>query len=186
MSAYCTSKAAVADVALRCGATIVNDVTALCDPAMAPLVAEHGAAIVLMHMRGEPRTMQVGEITYDDVVADIAAALEAAIGRAVDAGIARSRVLVDPGIGFGKTVDHNLTLTRRLGELAALGRPIVYGPSRKRFLGDVTGRGVDDRDRATAAACAIAVAHGAHVLRVHDVGAVRDAIAVAAAVRDAP
>jgi dihydropteroate synthase len=95
-------------------------------------------------------------------------------------------LLVDPGIGFGKTPDHNLTLTRRLGELAALGRPIVYGPSRKRFLGEVTGRGVDDRDRATAAACAIAVAHGAHVLRVHDVGAVRDAIAVAAAVRDAP
>jgi dihydropteroate synthase len=181
-----TSSASVAEAALERGATIVNDVTALSDPAMAPLVAEHRAALVLMHMRGEPRTMQVGEIVYDDVVAEVSAALDEAVQRAVDSGVARSRILVDPGIGFGKTAEHNLTLTRRLGELSGLGRPVVYGPSRKQFLGVVTGRGVEDRDRATAAACAIAVANGAHVLRVHDVAAARDAVAVGAAIRDAP
>ncbi len=181
-----TSKAVVARAALEAGAHIVNDVSALGDPLMGAVVAKHNAALVVMHMRGDPRTMQKGEIIYDDVVADVRAALGDAIDRAVMAGVPRKRILIDPGIGFGKTVAHNLTLTRHLNELASLGCAIVYGPSRKSFLGAITGHKVDDRDRATAAACALAVAAGAHVLRVHDVGATLDAISIAAAMRDAP
>ena len=179
-----TAKAQVAQAAIEHGATLVNDVTALKDPQMAGVVAKHGVGLILMHMRGEPRTMQDGEIQYADLIGDVRAFLADAMARAATAGVAPEQILVDPGIGFGKTVGHNLTLTRRLGELAALGRPIVYGPSRKRFLGDVTGRDVADRDRATAAACTAAVLAGAHVLRVHDVAAVKDAVAVATALRD--
>ncbi|MEE8410703.1 MAG: dihydropteroate synthase [Myxococcota bacterium] len=181
-----TSKARVAEVALQHGAAMVNDVSALRDPKMAGVVAAHGAALILLHMRGEPRSMQEGEIRYDDLLADIRGFLDNAVERAVDGGVARERILVDPGIGFGKTVEHNLSLTRRLGELSPLGRPVVFGPSRKRFLGAVTGRGVTDLDRATAAACVAAVLAGAHALRVHDVEGVRDAVEVALAVRDAP
>jgi dihydropteroate synthase len=181
-----TSKAAVARAALEAGAHLVNDVTALRDPEMVSVVASSGAALIVMHMRGQPRTMQEGPIVYGDVVREVRDALGAAVTRAVAAGVACERILVDPGLGFGKTAAHNLTLTRRLGELAALGRPIVYGPSRKRFLGETTGRAVSEREAATAAACALAVAAGAHVLRVHDVAAVRDAVLVARAVRDAP
>ena len=181
-----TSKAEVARAALEAGASIVNDVTALRDPGMAEVVAEHRAALVVMHMRGAPRTMQAGPIAYGDLLGEIRDALGAALERAVAAGVARERVMIDPGIGFGKTSEHNLSLTRRLGELAVLGRPIVYGPSRKRFLGEITGRDVSDRDRATAAVCALAALAGAHVLRVHDVAAVRDAVLVAHAVRCAP
>ena len=181
-----TAKADVARAALEHGATIVNDVTALRDPAMGPMVARHGAALVLMHMRGEPRTMQQGEVHYDDVVAEVHGHLASAVERAVAAGVGRERILVDPGIGFGKTLAHNLALTRGLGNLASLGRPVVYGPSRKRFLGELTGHEVGDRDRATAAACVAAVLAGAHVLRVHDVAAIRDAVLVATALRDVP
>jgi dihydropteroate synthase len=181
-----TSKAPVARAALTAGADMVNDVTALADDDMAATVGDLGAALMVMHMRGTPRTMQEGEITYDNVVASVSQALAAAVERAVDAGVAREQVLIDPGIGFGKTVMHNLTLTRELRSLHPRGHAIVYGPSRKSFLGAVTGREVGDRDRATAAACALAVMAGAHVLRVHDVSAVADAVAVAAAMRDAP
>ena len=158
--------------------------TALKDPAMAGVVATAGAALVVMHMRGEPRTMQASELHYDDVVSEVRSCLGDAVERAVAAGVTRERILVDPGLGFGKTTQHNLALTHGLGSLATLGQPVVYGPSRKRFLGDITGRAVDDRDRATAAACVAAVLAGAHVLRVHDVAAVRDAVLVATALRD--
>lgn len=180
-----TSKATVAAAALDRGAVIVNDVTAGADQDMAPLIADRGAGWILMHMRGEPRTMQAGPIQYDDVVAEVVAFLEDAVQRAVDAGVARKRLLIDPGIGFGKELAHNLTLTKELQTLTRLGLPVVYGPSRKLFLGEVTGRDVDDRERATAAACALAVLRGASILRIHDVAAVRDAVALATAVRDA-
>ncbi len=181
-----TSKAAVAEAALARGAHLVNDVSALGDPAMAKTVAAYGAGLVVMHMRGEPRTMQQREIEYADLMGEIRAVLAGAVEHAVAAGVPRERVMVDPGVGFGKTVAHNLSLTRHLGELNSLGCPIVYGASRKRFLGAISGREVADRDRATAAACALAVMSGAHVLRVHDVAAVLDAVNVATAVRDAP
>src|SRR5262249_12501661 len=137
-------------------------------------------ALILMHMRGEPQTMQAGPIHYDDVTATVVAELTRAVGKARAAGV--TRVLVDPGIGFGKTVKHNLTLTRTLAALKTLG-PVVYGGSRKRFLGEITKRELGDRERATAAVSAIAVMHGASIVRVHDVAAVRDAVTVAAAVR---
>lgn len=180
-----TSKAVVARAALEAGAHLVNDVTALADPEMPAVAARFDAALILMHMRGEPSTMQAGEIVYRDVVAEVRDHLLARARLAVVAGVARERILLDPGLGFGKTTAHNLELTRRLGELAATGYPIVYGPSRKRFLGEVTRREVHDRDRATAAACALAVSAGATILRVHDPAACVDAIRVAAAVRGA-
>jgi dihydropteroate synthase len=132
-----------------------------------------------MHMRGEPRTMQ-NDIYYDDVTRDVRRELAAYVAKADKAGI--KNVLVDPGLGFGKTTEHNLQLTRDLGELATLA-PVVYGASRKRFLGEITGRPVDDRERATAAICAIAVANGAAIVRVHDVAACTDAVRVASLVR---
>lgn len=181
-----TSKAEVARAALDAGASIVNDVTALRDPEMAEVVARAHAAIVLMHMRGEPRSMQAGPIHYADLLGEIGAALEVAIARAVAVGVVPTRIIVDPGLGFGKSVEHNLSLTKHLDYFHRFGKPVLYGASRKRFLGELTGRAVDDRDRATASACALAVAAGAHILRVHNVEAVRDAVAIATAVRDAP
>ena len=179
-----TSKAQVAKLALQAGAEIVNDVTALSQRAMAPTVAEAGGALILMHMRGEPQTMQETPIHYSDVVREVAHFLENRVGVARDAGLDASRIMVDPGIGFGKSLQHNLALTSGLGTLRTLGYPVVYGPSRKRFLGDLTQRSVGDRDRATAAACVAAVLAGADVLRVHDPAAVIDAVRVATALRD--
>lgn len=181
-----TSKASVAKAALARGAHLVNDVTALRDPQMPAEVATHGAGLVLMHMRGEPRTMQQGDITYADLVGEIRAYLESALERALAHGVRRERIMLDPGIGFGKTATHNLSLTKHLDALADMGIPLLYGPSRKRFLGTITGRPVEDRDRATAGACAAACLAGAHIFRVHDVAAVRDAVDVAWAVRQAP
>jgi dihydropteroate synthase len=176
-----TSKAAVARAALGAGADLVNDVTALRgDPAMAGVVAEAGCHCCLMHMLGEPRTMQ-DDPRYDDVVSDVKAFLEERLAFAVAAGIAEERVWLDPGIGFGKTIDHNLELLRRLDELAALGRPLVVGTSRKGFLGRITGREVDDRLAGTIATNVLALERGATVFRVHDAGPVRDALQVAAA-----
>ncbi len=176
-----TSKAAVAAAALDAGAAIINDVTALRgDPAMAELVAARNVPCCLMHMLGEPRTMQV-DPHYDDVVSDIKAFLEERIAFAVAAGITEERILVDPGIGFGKTVEHNLELLARLDELAALGRPVVIGTSRKSFLGRVTGRSVDERLAATIATNVLAYERGARVFRVHDVPPVRDALVIASA-----
>jgi dihydropteroate synthase len=181
-----TSKRGVAARALDAGATLVNDVTALRgDPGMAGVIAAAGADCCLMHMLGDPRTMQ-DDPRYDDVVADIKAFLAERMAFAVDAGIALERILVDPGIGFGKTVAHNLELLARLGEFLGLGRPLVIGTSRKSFLGRLTGREVDERVAATIATCVLGYERGARVFRVHDVAPVRDALTVAAATVSAP
>ena len=179
-----TSKAAVARRALELGAELVNDVTALRgDPELAAVVADAGAYVCLMHMRGEPRTMQ-RQPRYDDVAAEVAAFLEERLAFAVDSGIAAERVCLDPGIGFGKTVEHNFELVRRLDVLLALGRPIVVGFSRKSSLGRILG----DPDATTgplSASVAAAVAayeRGATILRAHDVRAHVEALTVARAV----
>jgi dihydropteroate synthase len=174
-----TSKSAVAVAALDAGAEIVNDVTALRgDPALAGVCADRGCLVVLMHMQGTPRTMQENP-TYDDVVDDVKAFLLERIAFAVGEGIAEERIWIDPGIGFGKTVDHNLELLRRLGELRELGRPVVVGTSRKRFIGALTGREVDGRLGGTIASNVLALRSGADVLRVHDVVEMRQAALVA-------
>jgi dihydropteroate synthase len=176
-----TSKAVVADAALRAGATLVNDVTALrSDPDMPAVVADAGADCCLMHMLGDPRTMQE-DPRYGDVVVEVRAFLEERLAFATRAGIAEERILLDPGIGFGKTVWHNLELLRRLDELVAVGRPVVIGTSRKSFLGKLTGRGVDDRLPGTIATNVLAYERGARVFRVHEVAPVADALAVTAA-----
>lgn len=176
-----TSKAAVAHAATRAGATLVNDVTALrADPEMAGVVADAGADLCLTHMRGDPRTMQ-DDPRYADVVSDVRAFLEERLRFAVECGVPEERVWLDPGIGFGKTVDHNLALLRRLDEIVAIGRPVVVGVSRKRFLGALTGRAEPDRVAGGVAANVIAFERGAHMFRVHDVSATRDALTVAAA-----
>jgi dihydropteroate synthase len=176
-----TSKSVVAASALDAGAAIVNDVTALRgDPEMAGLLAARAVPCCLMHMLGEPRTMQ-NDPRYDDVVSDVKAFLEERMAFAMAAGIAEERILLDPGIGFGKTAEHNLELLARLDELVALGRPVVIGTSRKSFLGRITGRPVDDRLAATIATNVLAYERGARVFRVHDVAPVRDALVIAGA-----
>ena len=177
-----TSKAAVAAAALNAGAEIVNDVTALRgDPEMGAICADRGATVVLMHMAGTPRTMQESP-TYDDVVAAVRAFLVERLEAAIAAGIAEERIWLDPGIGFGKTAEHNMELLRRLGELADLGRPLLVGASRKSFIGKVDGSGPGERLGGTIAASVLAAAEGAEVLRVHDVAEARQALAVATAV----
>jgi dihydropteroate synthase len=177
-----TSKAPVAQAMLDLGATIVNDVTALRgDSELAAVCAERRCIVILMHMQGTPRTMQESP-TYDDVVDDVRAFLAERIETAVDAGVDEDRIWIDPGIGFGKTVEHNLELLRRLGELRSLGRPIVVGSSRKSFIGALTGRDVDQRLGGTVASNVLALAAGAEVFRVHDVREVGRALTVAAAI----
>jgi dihydropteroate synthase len=177
-----TSKAPVAAAALDAGAKIVNDVTALRgDPEMAALCAERGAIVVLMHMRGSPRTMQ-DDPRYDDVVEEVREFLAERLEAATAAGIAAERIWLDPGIGFGKTAAHNMELLRRLGELRDLGRPLVIGTSRKSFIGKVDGSAADERLGGTIASSVLAAAEGAEVLRVHDVAEVRQALAVASAI----
>jgi dihydropteroate synthase len=184
-----TSKVVVAQAALDAGATYVNDVTAFrADPAMAGLVADRGCECCLMHMLGEPRTMQ-DDPRYDDVVDDVKAFLAERATFAVGEGVAEDRIAVDPGIGFGKTLEHNLELLRRLDEIAALGFELVIGTSRKSFLGRLTGRDdPHDRVAATLATTVLALERGATVFRVHDVAATADALKVAAATlrRDGP
>lgn len=178
-----TSKAVVAAAALEAGATLVNDVTALRgDPELAEVLRGAGEEVelCLMHMQGEPRTMQRNP-TYGDVVGDVKAFLAQRLDAAVAAGIDGRRILVDPGIGFGKTPEHNLELLRRLAELLDLGAPLLIGTSRKSFLGRITGRDVADRLPATIATNVIALMHGARIFRVHDVRAVHDALKLAAA-----
>jgi dihydropteroate synthase len=176
-----TMKLRVAEAALDAGASYVNDVTAFRhDPELAGLVADRGVDCCLMHMLGEPRTMQ-RDPRYGDVVSDVKAFLEQRLRFAVDAGVAEERIQLDPGIGFGKTLEHNLELLRRLDELTALGRPLVIGTSRKSFLGRITGRDVAERVPATIATCVLALERGARVFRVHDVAEVADALKVTAA-----
>jgi dihydropteroate synthase len=179
-----TSKAEVAKRALTLGAELVNDVTALRgDPDLAGVVADGGAYLCLMHMRGEPRTMQL-DPHYDDVASDVAAFLEERLRFAVDAGIAEERVCLDPGIGFGKTVEQNFELVRRLDVLLALGRPVVVGFSRKSSLGRLLGDPAATTG-STAASLGAAVAayeRGATILRVHDVRETVEALTVAEAI----
>jgi dihydropteroate synthase len=166
-----TSKAAVAGRALELGAELVNDVTALrADPDLAGVVAEAGAYLCLMHMLGEPRTMQRNP-HYDDVVSEVAAFLEERLAFAVEAGVPEERICLDPGIGFGKTVEHNFELIRRLDELTALGRPVVVGFSRKSSLGKLLGDpgAVTGTTAASVGAAVAAYERGATILRVHDV-----------------
>jgi dihydropteroate synthase len=176
-----TMKLAVAEAAVDAGATYLNDVTAFRhDPEIAALVADRGLDCCLMHMLGEPRTMQQ-DPRYGDVVDDVKAFLEERMAAAVAAGVREERIQLDPGIGFGKTLEHNLELLRRLDELVAIGRPIVIGTSRKSFLGRLTGRDVTERVPATVATTVMAFERGARVFRVHDVAATADALTVAAA-----
>ncbi|MFH0954279.1 MAG: dihydropteroate synthase [Verrucomicrobiota bacterium] len=164
-----TRKAGVAEKALALGAHIINDVSALTsDPAMPAVAARHGAGLVLMHMRGEPKTMQA-DPRYGDVVSEVAAYLGARLADLGRQGLRPEAMAVDPGIGFGKTAEHNVSLLAHLDALAALGRPVVVGVSRKSFLGKITGREVGDRLAGSLGAAAYAVLRGAHVIRVHDV-----------------
>jgi dihydropteroate synthase len=176
-----TMKLAVAERAVAAGASYVNDVTAFRnDPDLAAFVADRGLDCCLMHMLGEPRTMQA-DPRYDDVVDDVKAFLSERMEAAMRAGVAEERIQLDPGIGFGKTLAHNLELLRRLDELTDLGRPLVIGTSRKSFLGKITGRDVTERVPGTIATCVLALERGASVFRVHDVAEVSDALKVAAA-----
>jgi dihydropteroate synthase len=177
-----TSKLAVAEAALDAGASIVNDVTAFQhDPEMAALCAERGVGVVLMHMPGNPRTMQ-DDPRYDDVVEEVKAFLAGRMEFALAEGVAEERIWLDPGIGFGKTLEHNLELLRRLGELRELGRPLVIGASRKSFIGKIDGSRVDERIGGSIASSVLAAAEGADVLRVHDVAEMSQALAVTSAI----
>jgi dihydropteroate synthase len=175
-----TAKPEVMHAALRAGASMINDITALTAPGALDVVAPTGAAVSLMHMQGEPRTMQ-REPSYRDVLAEVAAFLEERVAAAERAGIARERIVVDPGFGFGKTVAHNFELLRNLGRFTEIGLPVLAGWSRKSTLGTITGRSADDRLAGSLAAALLAVERGARIVRVHDVAATRDALAVLAA-----
>ncbi len=177
-----TTKAGVAQRALDAGASIVNDISAMrLDPGMAQVVAKTGAGVVLMHMQGTPPTMQRAP-RYEDVPSEVRAFLATRMAAALEAGIRPDQILLDPGFGFGKTVAHNLTLLARLDELAALGRPVLVGVSRKAFIGQTLAREVGDRLMGTAAAVALAVERGARLVRVHDVEAIRDVVRMTEAV----
>jgi dihydropteroate synthase len=177
-----TSKPAVARAALGAGAAMVNDVRALADRELARVVAGSGAAVVLMHMRGTPRDMR-DRAVYGDVVSEVRSELSEAMARAVGAGVCEDRILLDPGIGFAKTAEQSVELLARLPDLAGLGRPLLVGPSRKSFIGAITGAPADDRLAGTLAAVTAAVLGGATFIRVHDVAASRQAARVAAAIR---
>jgi len=179
-----TCKPEVARAALDAGAAIINDVTAGRHPDMFPLAAERGVPIVLMHMQGTPRTMQ-DEPHYDDVVAEIGAFLAQRLDAAAAAGVARERVILDPGIGFGKTVRHNFEIIERLPELQAAGCPLLLGPSRKAFIGKTLGVAAGERLMGTTAAVAACVLGAAHIVRVHDVAEIRQVCDILDAVRAA-
>jgi dihydropteroate synthase len=179
-----TASASVAERALAAGAHVVNDVTALRDPAMAEVVAGAGAGLVLMHMRGTPADMQ-HDPSYHDVASEVAAHLAFRLEAARAAGIARDCVALDPGIGFGKTMQHSLELVARLESLTAFGRPVLVGVSRKSFIGRLLDRPVDQRLEGSLAAAAVAVFLGARIVRTHDVSSTAPAVRVAEALRAA-
>ena len=179
-----TSKADVARRALDAGADVVNDVSALGDPEMLGLLRERRVPAILMHMRGTPGTMQ-RDTGYRDVVAEVAAFLGQAVERTVDAGIPEGKILVDPGLGFGKSPQGNLSILRRLAVLARIGRPILIGASRKSFIGSVLNLPVDERLEGGLAVAALASAHGAHVIRAHDVRATVRVVRMIDAIRGA-
>jgi len=177
-----TYKAQVAEAALAAGAGMINDISALrFDEEMIDVLLKHDVPIVLMHMQGTPRTMQE-DPQYNNVVSDIIEFLRERIAAATAAGIPRERLIVDPGIGFGKLLQHNLEILRRLDELRALGRPILIGPSRKSFIGQLTGASVEERLPGTIASLVLGIMKGADIIRVHDVREARQAVQVADAI----
>jgi dihydropteroate synthase len=179
-----TNKAEVARRAVEAGADIINDISSLqFDPDMPRVVARSGAPLILMHMLGTPRTMQKNPV-YSSLISEVIAFLENSIRFAVSKGIDREQIIVDPGVGFGKTVAHNLSIIRNLEAFSCLDRPVLLGASRKRFIGSVLGRLEGERELGTAVANAFGVAGGAHILRVHDVSYHREAIEMADAIRD--
>jgi dihydropteroate synthase len=181
-----TMKAGVAREALAEGVEIVNDISSLeHDGGMAKVVADAGAAVILMHMRGTPKTMQTGDLTYGSLRAEVITYLQARIEGAREAGIESDQILVDPGLGFGKTAMDNVRLIKHLGELNVLGRPIVTGASRKSFIGYVTGGTPQERLEGTAAAVTAAILNGSRVIRVHDVAAMKKVAAMADALNKA-
>jgi dihydropteroate synthase len=178
-----TNKSEVALQSLAAGADIINDVSSLrFDPAMVRVAAESGAPVIMMHMLGAPRTMQVNPV-YESVISEIIAFLEQRVKFAVQNGIERSQIIVDPGIGFGKTVTHNLNIIRDLDRFSCMDRPIMLGASRKRFIGKILGRPEGERELGTAVVNGFGIAAGAHILRVHDVAFHREAVGMAEAVR---
>ena len=180
-----TTKAEVAERAIGAGAVAINDVSGLrTDPAIADLCAETGAGLVVMHMRGDPRTMQ-NDTRYEDLTGEVSAFLERSTTRAIERGVRPSQIVVDPGIGFGKSLEGNLEIISRCGAFGAAGHAVLIGPSRKSFIGQLLGVGVEDRLEGTIAACVAGLLAGARLFRVHDVQPVRRALDVASAIREA-
>jgi len=178
-----TYKSDVAKYALDAGASIINDISALrFDPALGPLAADRGVPVILMHMKGTPENMQKNP-QYDDVVGEISDFLEDAVNRATQSGIPKDMVVIDPGIGFGKTFDHNLIILRDLGRFQALQRPILIGTSNKSFIGHVLDKPVEQRAVGTMATVAVAVLNGAHIVRVHNVEMAVDTVRMVDAIR---
>ncbi|MEE8360001.1 MAG: dihydropteroate synthase [Candidatus Omnitrophota bacterium] len=170
-----TCKSLVAEAAIRCGASIINDITGLKgDQEMAQVAARYGIPVVVMHMKGHPRTMQ-NNPRYDDLITEIIENLKESIDIAKKAGMDEENIIIDPGIGFGKTLEHNITIIRELGRFKELGRPIMIGLSRKSFIGQILNRDVSGRLMGTAAAVALSILNGADIVRVHDVKEIRDA-----------
>jgi len=177
-----TYKPLVADACLKAGAHLINDITGLTNPEMRKVAVKHNIPVVLMHMRGTPKTMQQNPV-YQDLLGEITAFFQEQIATARKAGI--QNIIIDPGIGFGKTVEHNLQILKHLGEFKSLGCPILVGPSRKSFIGMITGLSVKERLDGTLAAIIVAVMNGANMVRVHDVNECKRAVQVADAIRGA-
>lgn len=178
-----TSKSEVARLAIRAGASMVNDITGLkSDPEMAGVISDMGAAVCVMHIKGTPKTMQ-DHPAYEDLMLEILEGLRESIEIALGSGVSPDRIVIDPGIGFGKTAAHNLTIIKRLSELMALDKPILIGVSRKSFIGKVLNREAQDRLMGTAVASASAIANGANIIRVHDVKEMQDVAKMADAIK---
>ncbi|MBD3380522.1 MAG: dihydropteroate synthase [Candidatus Omnitrophica bacterium] len=178
-----TYKSGVARAALDEGADLVNDISGLnADPSMAGVIAHSGAACILMHMKGTPRTMQKAPF-YSDIIDEITGSLKGSVSKAEEAGIDPEKIIIDPGIGFGKTVEDNLILIRHLDRMSSVGKPIMIGTSRKSFIGAITGRSVKERIHGTVASVCAAVLNGASIVRVHDVGEVSDALKIIDAIK---
>jgi len=180
-----TYKADTATAALTAGADIVNDISGLTfDEGMKDVVARHNAGLIVMHTRGKPQDMQK-DTNYEDFMEEVLGSLSNSITMAVQAGVSRDNIVVDPGIGFGKAFEHNLFILKNLVEFSIFGLPILIGPSRKSFIGKITGKDAAFRDEGTMAAIAIGIANGAHIVRVHDVKKAKDIVLVADAIKNA-
>jgi dihydropteroate synthase len=177
-----TTKSQVAQKALDAGAEIINDVSSLCNRKMASVISHASAALILMHMRGTPKTMQTGNLAYDDLMGEIISYLEEKCRKALAAGIGRDHLAVDPGIGFGKTYEDNCRIIKNLNEMKVLGLPVLIGPSRKAFIGNVTGGTPAERIDGTAATVCAAIMNGCHIVRVHDVAPMKKVAAMTDAI----